>query len=78
MNKGHWSFGRSSLALDIKLDKQHNKEFLMSHRNMRIYWNDTHSPLYGQLKCFTRWLYLKKCRSKRRNEQRSSTHIGAR
>lgn len=65
MKKGKWSFGRSSLALDIKIAKQQNKEFLMSHREMRRYWEDYHFPLYGQLKCFSRWLDLKRFNSKR-------------
>ena len=65
MNKGHWSYGRSSLALDIKIRKEHLKEFLMSQREMRKYWNEPRGPLYGPLSCFSLWLKMKKWKRKK-------------
>lgn len=61
MKKGHLSPGRrNGLALTIQCRQEHLKEYLMSQREMRKYWNDPHMPLYGPLGCFSRWLQIKK------------------
>lgn len=62
LNKGHWDRGRSSLALDILVRKESDKEFLMSQRNARRYWGNKHDPLYGPCSSFSKWLYHKKAR----------------
>lgn len=60
MKKGHWAVGRSYHALKIEIRKKHLKEFLMSQREMRRYWEEPHAPLYYPLSCFSRWLKIKK------------------
>jgi hypothetical protein len=64
MNKGHWSYGRSSYALDIKLHLQSLKEYLFSARKYRRYWNDR-GTLTGPRQSFSHWLTVKKIRSRR-------------
>lgn len=38
---------------------QHKQEHFMSQRDMRVYWNDVHEPLYGPLNLMSRYLKYK-------------------
>lgn len=46
---------KSKLYWKIKARQQLKREFHMSHREMRRYWDEPRAPLYGPLRLFSRW-----------------------
>lgn len=61
MDKGHWSYGRSSYALEIKIRQESDKEFLLTARQAMRYWEDKF-PYIGPNSSFSNWLKRKKWR----------------
>jgi hypothetical protein len=46
----------------------HKKEHFMSHREMRVYWDEPKAELFGPLRLMTRWIYMLNVRSNNRTD----------
>ena len=47
-------------ALRIAAEQQIKREHFMSHREMRVYWDEPRAPLYGPCSMVSNWLKYKR------------------
>ena len=46
----------STYGIYAMVESKHKKEFFMAARQMRIYWDEPHAPLYYPLRLYSRYL----------------------
>ena len=62
------SKSKSRLYWEIQAKLEFKREFFMSHREMRAYWGEPHSPLYGPMRLFSKWLNFRKSALRKRDK----------